>query len=232
MKRLLTLLMLVPFTSGAQLLELGINGGLLPVANYKAVGQPPASWELTKESASSYSYGGRIALNFRKIQIGIAAEYQSVTQKSTAKSTAGAQVPFLFTGLENKVADGFLATYLFLNRGWQLPRGYLYLGISGGYGMMEMSSYQAGVDMANKPVLAETMAEAKGYVAGGQAGYVLGIARRLGISFEVACRYAALKSEYAKQSTTYNSAEYDNTLLYMPVLIGLRYQIGRGCSTY
>ena len=233
MKKLLYLIIAVfPSVSYGQLVEIGVNGGIIPFTQFKAIDQPATGWELNKQTESTYSAGGRVSLNMRRrTQFGIACEYQSIVQKSTAEGSVGSTA-IKFTDLENNIATSFITTYAFLNGGWQMPRGYMYIGISGGYSIANMTNYNIVSDLSGTLSPMATEAKAKGFVYGGQIGYVLGIAKHFGISFEVACRYHNLNSDFVKTGNGYSNYEFKNGLLTLPTLIGLRYQIGRNCDEY
>ncbi len=233
MKKLLYLIVMAfPCSAYGQLVEIGVNGGIIPFSQYKAVDQPSVGWELSKDKEQSYSAGGRISLNMRRrTQFGVACEYQSIVQTSTAKGSVN-NTSFSFNELENDIATSFITTYAFFNGGWQMPRGYMYLGVSGGYSIANMSNYNVLADNAGNLSPMATEAKAKGFAFGGQLGYVLGIARHFGLSIEVACRYHSLKSDFVKTGIGYSNYEFKNTLLTVPTLIGLRYQIGRNCDEY
>jgi hypothetical protein len=229
MKCWLVIIILLPVQAMAQLLELGAAGGIIPYSNYTAAGQPGANWTLSKESQKTSSFGGRAGINFRRMLVGVTCDYQSIMYKSSAQGTAQS---FQAANLENDIASSFIAACLYINRGFQLPAGYIYLGVSGGYAVSNMSSYELMDDGISTPWLAERTAKAKGLVGGGQLGYVMGIGNRVGISFEVGIRYAELNSDYPKQGNTATNYLYKNTIVYVPTLIGLRCQLGRGCSGY
>lgn len=229
MKKLLFLVLLIPAGAMAQLIEVGVHGGLVPYSKYKAADQPATSWSLNKESQKTYTAGGRIGLNFARMQLGIGADYQSIMYKTTATGSSPANVVQV-GNIENDIASSFIAGYLFLNRAFQAGGGYFYLGVCGGYAMTNMSSFDVVDDGINAPTLSEKVAKAKGFMGGGQIGYVMGIARRVGFSLELGLRYAELDSDYPKQGSTATNYLYKNTLFYMPTQVGFRFQLGRGCD--
>jgi hypothetical protein len=201
-------------------------GGILPFTQYSAINQPPVTWDLNKESEMSYNGGVRVSLNLRGYtQFGIACEYQNISQKTTAEGKIGAQ-SFKFSDLENDVAASFITPYAYFNTGFLVRRGYIYFGVSGGYGLSTMTNFNVVPDLSGNLYVKQEEAKSRGFIFGGQVGYTMGLSRRFALNIEVACRYAALKSDFAKQGLFYSNYEYANGLLYIPTLIGFKYLIG------
>ena len=229
MKKLLILLSLMPIAASAQVVEIGVNGGIIPHSKYKAVDAATTTWDLDKESQKTYSAGGRIGLNFSAMQLGVACEYQNITYKSTATGYSPANTVQV-NNIENDIASSFIASYLYINRAVQAGGGYFYFGLCGGYAMANMSSFDVVDDGIIAPWVTEKTAKARGFMGGGQIGYVMGIARRVGFSLEVGLRYAELDSDYPKQGSVPTNYLYKNTLVTIPTLVGFRFQLGRGCD--
>lgn len=227
MKKLLGLLIVAcPFLSKGQKVEIGVVGGVVPFAQYKAIDQPPTTWELKKESEFAYCGGIRVSLNLRgQTEFGAACEYQNISQKSTAEGRIGMQ-SFSFKGLENDIAAGFLTPYVFFNTGIPLRNSRIYFGISAGYGLGTMSNYNVTADLANTLFVKKEEAKIRGFIYGGQVGYEYYISRSFALNVEVACRYAALRSDFVKQGNGYSNYEFKNGFLYLPTLVGVKLLIG------
>jgi hypothetical protein len=229
MKKLLLLLSLLPVSASAQLIEVGFNGGIIPHSKYQWADASANTWDLKKESQKTYTAGGRIGLNFASMQLGVMCDYQSIMYKSSATGTSPAN-PVQVNNIENDIATSFIATCLYLNKAFQAGGGYFYIGVAGGYAVANMSSFDVMDDGIIAPWLNERTAKAKGFMGGGQVGYVMGIARRVGFSLEVGLRYAELNSDYPKQGSVATNYLYKNTLFYVPTQVGFRFQLGRGCD--
>jgi hypothetical protein len=228
MKKLISLLIIAcPFISNAQKVEIGVVGGIpLPFTQYQAVDQPATTWELNKESELGYCGGIRVMLNLRGLtQFGLACEYQNISQTSTAEGNIGFK-PFKFTGLENNIAASFVTPYVFFNTGVPLRLGYIYFGVSGGYGMANMTNFRVVSDLSGNLMIREEEAKIRGFIVGAQLGYSIDFSKHWGMSIEVAGRYGMMKSDFVKQGVGYSNYEYKNTLLYIPTVIAFRYLIG------
>ncbi len=228
MKKLFGLLIVAsPLLSYGQKVEIGVVGGVIPFTRYKTIDQPPTTWELNKESEFAYCGGIRVSLNLRgETEFGAACEYQNISQKSTAEGRIGMQ-NFGFKGVENDIAAGFITPYVFLNTGIPLRNSRIYFGISGGYGMGTMSNYNVLADpITGTPSMKKEESKIRGFVYGGQVGYEYYLSRLFALNVEVACRYAALRSDFVKQGNGYSNYEFKSGLIYIPTLIGLKLLIG------
>jgi hypothetical protein len=108
--------------------------------------------------------------------------------------------------------------YAIINRKMNIGNGYFYGGLAAGYGIARNNSKSLPDNVAY-----EAPDGGKGYAAGAQIGYVIGINSRLGIYAEGAFRYMDLKYD-AEAPNVHPHTDLHYQIMAFPLTVGLRYR--------
>lgn len=197
------LLMIAGFSSYAQKIELGLNGGLAP---YIWADNTFKNYGGSKKDKPGYYGSFKASVRLIGWQVGVSADLfkTSVEATNTVITT---------NDFKNESKYSNFTPCLFVNKLFKLPKSYLYAGVNGGLTMGSSDTKVSGIFNYT------STAKHSGYNFGMQLGYTVNIAKGLGANAEAGARYINMKQKVAAGTAlTYNH-------LVFPVTLGVRYTL-------
>lgn len=197
----------------AQNFEVGVFGGInfhnKPYNN---------RYTLEDKTQASYAFGAKASLVLPKAQIGLGVEMANIKEYNYS-------IPTYTARQYNYIAKPLITPYLFYNLTHATNNGYLYAGIMGGPTVASVGVNTWEYNGYNGAISGYTTAynSTVGFVAGAQAGFVIKVDKRIGISGEIGLRYTDYN--YKPAITTLQDDPYHYRFVYFPVTAGVRYRI-------
>ena len=210
--------------------EVGINGGF-SIAT-RPLGPSNAYQGTSTKVGSDFSVRANYAFNEHwMLGIDIGSRKWASTGTWLENSTFGhvnSPVTVNFLEADHAINESFEFNYMipFYSRYQNFNKANLYFGVMAGLvtttndGSIGYSRYKSGSDSGTAYVSKYDYGMGIGYNIGVQMGYTYYIIPRLGVSVEIAARYADIRTN----NVSYGYANSNFYLLYFPETVGVRYR--------
>jgi hypothetical protein len=211
------------FTAVICLLSLTMHGQRFMIGMQGGVMFNGAPMGLGKYFTNFKSYpamvaGGRVGVDMRKLQLGLACDVSSMRHTRDQKTIGG--FPALFS---YEYTSRFVSPYAFLNWKKNFVRSFIYAGVSAGVSLIKDGKDE--VSFLSLPGVSKSTLSATGFSGGVQAGARIKLFDGFGAYAEAAARYstaAPAMEVFDLNGKTLGTYESSGMLMF-PVTVGVNY---------